>query len=72
MRKAKKANEVISLTMLGMDGLLTEQNEARLGAELNDMQERMRKPLTDVSKAAGEMERESPLFFGCGDNPSLF
>lgn len=72
MGQTKKVKEVESLTITGMDGLLAEQNEARIEREVNEMQEQMRKHLADVSKAAGEMERESPLFFGRGDNPSLF
>jgi len=32
----------------------------------------MREPLKDVSRMAGRIERDSPLFFGLGDNPTLF
>lgn len=33
---------------------------------------KLREPAGDVSAKAGQMERESPLFFGKGANPSLF
>lgn len=36
------------------------------------MTRKLRTPLADVSKAAGILERESPLFFGSGNNPTLF
>lgn len=29
-------------------------------------------PIDNISKKAGEMEREAPLFFGTGENPTLF
>jgi hypothetical protein len=32
----------------------------------------MRQPLKDVSRMVGKIERDSPLFFGLGDNPTLF
>ena len=72
MGKSKQVNEVESLTIEGMEGLVAERNEARIEAEVNEMQETMRKPLGDVSQKAGDMERNAPLFFGTGDNPTLF
>ena len=36
------------------------------------LSEEFKRPLGDVSRKAGEIERESPLFFGSGVNPSLF
>ena len=27
---------------------------------------------TDISKRTGKLEKDSPLFFGTGENPSLF
>lgn len=32
----------------------------------------MRLPLVTIDARTGAMERDSPLFFGTGDNPSLF
>lgn len=34
--------------------------------------ERLRSPGENVSASAGDMERESPLFYGKGSNPTLF
>lgn len=33
---------------------------------------KLREPVGGVSAKSGRMERESPLFFGKGDNPGLF
>jgi hypothetical protein len=41
-------------------------------ANTERMTQEMRQPLKDVSRAAGILERESPLFFGTGSNPLLF
>ena len=41
-------------------------------AQAEEMTAELRKPLGDVSGKAGRMEREAPLFFGQGDNPTLF
>jgi hypothetical protein len=40
--------------------------------EAEELTARMRTPKADVSAKAGRMERESPLFFGTGENPILF
>lgn len=37
-----------------------------------EMSAKLKMPLGDVSQAAGQIERESPLFFGSGLNPTLF
>ena len=44
----------------------------RLQAEAEELAAKFKEPLKDISKAAGEMERKSPLFFGTGSNPGLF
>jgi hypothetical protein len=41
-------------------------------AEAERMTQELRTPLKDISRAAGIMERESPLFYGSGANPLLF
>ena len=53
-------------------GVEAERAEARAEAEGLELTAEMRKPKADISKSAGRIERESPLFFGTGDNPSLF
>ena len=54
------------------EGTKKEQDAARAKAEAEAMTEIMRTPKEDVSGKAGRMERESPLFFGTGNNPGLF
>ena len=49
-----------------------ERIAARQLAEAGELSAEIRRPLKDVSRATGIMERESPLFIGTGDNPVLF
>lgn len=49
-----------------------ERETMRQLAEAEELTAKMRRPKADVSKAAGILERESPLFFGTGANPGLF
>lgn len=49
-----------------------EREAARQAQETEEMTAKLRRPLKDVSHAAGIMERESPLFFGTGSNQILF
>lgn len=55
---------------------MAEQIVARLEAEQIAMKEQIedvfRTPLGNLSRKAGNAERDSPLFFGTGSNPSLF
>jgi hypothetical protein len=53
-------------------GTDTERERERGIAEAAELTARMLEPRADVSRAAGIMERESPLFFGKGDSPCLF
>lgn len=50
--------------------------EARASAmaqsEGDALSAKLREPVGDVSAMAGRMERDSPLFFGKGDSPTLF
>lgn len=52
--------------------LFDERMEAERQAERQRLEDEMRKPLADVSRASGEIERNSPLFYGTGANPTLF
>lgn len=61
-----------SLNLLGMEASDSEREEARATAEREAMEARMREPLGSISSKAGRMERDSPLFYGSGDNPTLF
>lgn len=49
-----------------------DRESARQFAEAEELTQAMRRPLADVSRKAGQLERESPLFFGKGDSPCLF
>jgi hypothetical protein len=49
-----------------------EREESKAMMQRLELEEQMRRPLGDVSRKAGEIERNSPLFFGSGDNPGLF
>ena len=63
---------VESLPLAGMESADLERLEALAVAQAAELTALMREPLADVSRKAGRMERESPLFFGSGENPSLF
>jgi hypothetical protein len=49
-----------------------EREEAKAMMQRLELEEKMRRPIADVSRMVGEIERNSPLFFGTGDNPGLF
>lgn len=66
-----KAKPVESHILDGMSQHIASQAEAVAELSGEQLTAKMREP-KDVSRKAGEMERESPLFFGTGDNPSLF
>jgi hypothetical protein len=53
-------------------GTDAERETARQLAEAEELTQAMRRPLADVSRKAGQLERDSPLFHGTGDNPCLF
>ncbi|HWG45158.1 MAG TPA: hypothetical protein VN688_20480 [Gemmataceae bacterium] len=61
-----------SLSFAGMENADTDRAQAaaeQLGAELT---EELRRPKADISASAGQIERDAPLFFGSGTNPTLF
>jgi hypothetical protein len=55
-----------------MGNVKADREQARAEAEGEALTEILRQPKKDISSKAGEMERESPLFFGTGYNPTLF
>lgn len=63
--------DVAEVSLPGFD-LEAERIAARAAAEGAKLTEKLRSPKRDISRDAGEMERESPLFFGVGSNPTLF
>lgn len=56
----------------GMEMVDHERETARQLQQAEEMTAELRRPLRDISAKAGRMERESPLFFGLGENPLLF
>lgn len=60
------------LSLPGMETADSDREQAgavAMGEELTAM---MRQPLKDVSRMAGKIERDSPLFYDTGDCPTLF
>ena len=56
----------------GMESADTDRAAARQLAEAEELTAILRTPKADISAKAGQIERESPLFFGTGANPTLF
>lgn len=63
---------VDSYSFAGMESADAEREAARALAACDELTARMYRPLSSISRAAGEIERESALFFGSGENPTLF
>lgn len=58
--------------LTGMAGTVEEQERAAAEYGSRELTAKLCEPGKDISQTAGEMERRSPLFFGTGDNPTLF
>ena len=61
-----------SETLPGMESAPAERETAKGLAQTAELSAELLRPLGNVSKKAGRMEREAPLFFGTGENPLLF
>lgn len=72
MAKRRPIRPEDSLTFSGLESCDREREASRLQAQAEELTAEMRRPLADVSRMAGRMERESPLFHGTGSNPTLF
>ena len=59
-----------SLALPGCESADADRAEALGIAQADELTAELRKPLADISGKAGRMEREAPLFFGQGDNPT--
>lgn len=59
-------------TLPGMENAPAERAQALAEAEGEELTQAMRQPKADISAKAGRIEREAPLFFGTGENPTLF
>lgn len=61
-----------TLAISDLDHIQAEAEQANDEAQVEELNRILRTPLANISDDAGEMERNSPLFFGKGDNPTLF
>jgi hypothetical protein len=68
----RKTRPVESHTFAGMEQAVAEQSKAAALYTAEQLTARMLEPLGDISRRAGEMERNGPLFIGTGSNPTLF
>jgi hypothetical protein len=71
-QRAKAPKPPPSMALPGMEDADAERERVSAEEEGKQLSEQMRMPLKDISKNAGRMERDSPLFFGKGDQPLLF
>ena len=70
---AHAANEADRyLVFEGMAEAYEEQKTAAAQVNGETLTDQLRAPGKDISAAAGRMERDSPLFYGTGENPLLF
>jgi hypothetical protein len=54
------------------EGTEEERENRRAEVQREEMETRLRSVRGDISGKVGEMERNSPLFYGSGSNPVLF
>ena len=59
-------------TLAGCETSDQDRAEAAACTQREAMEARLRSTRGDISARSGRLERESPLFFGTGDNPGLF
>jgi hypothetical protein len=63
---------VESRTFAGMEEAVTLHSQAAAELQAEELTARLLEPRPTIDRAAGEMERNAPLFYGTGDNPTLF
>ncbi len=61
-----------SLTLAGLETCDHDRAAALAASTAEELTAEMRLPLADISGKARRMERDAPLFFGTGENPTLF
>jgi hypothetical protein len=61
-----------SYTLAGMETADADREASRQLTQAAELSELMLQPGRDISAKAGRLERESPLFFGTGNSPTLF
>jgi len=59
------------MALPGLDAADREAEEARQQGEAAELTARLLEPRPTIDEKVGKMERESPLFDGTGDNPTL-
>lgn len=67
-----KHRPIESHSLPGCETSDADRAQALAAQTAEELTAEMRRPLADISGKAGRMERDAPLFFGTGDNPSLF
>lgn len=65
-------NQIPILPLPTMERAQAERIIAQADATFAMLTGLMRRPLKTIDARSGRMERESPLFFGKGENPSMF
>jgi hypothetical protein len=68
----RNTKPVESHTFIGMETAVEEQSKAAALYTAEELTKRLLEPGPSIDKKSGEMERDSPLFHGTGDNPTLF
>ena len=68
----QEGNPVHIATLPGMEGSDAQREEARQLQQAEELTARLLEARPSIDAQAGRMERESPLFFGQGENPILF
>jgi hypothetical protein len=64
----RQASEVFD----GMETAVEEQEQAAAEYSGEELSAKLLEPKADISAKAGKMERDAPLFYGTGSNPTLF
>ena len=68
----RRVKPVESHIFAGMTEAVSLQQEAAAVYTSEELTKRLLEPGQSISKRAGEMERNAPLFHGTGSNPTLF
>lgn len=68
---SKRVRPVVSCTFAGMEDAVRLHQAGAAELEAEDLTARMREPLGNIDSRAGDIEQNSPLFFG-QVHPTLF
>lgn len=71
-RACNEAEERRHLVFDGMAEAYEEQKTAAAQVSGEQLTQKLREPGKDISAVSGRIERDSPLFYGTGENPLLF